>query len=48
VEYRGQTYFFCDPKEREDFRKEPERYLKSSPAAGRMPMKPPGGGQSHD
>jgi len=33
LEYRGRTYFFCDPKGREDFRKEPERYLKSSPAA---------------
>ena len=37
VEYRGQTYFFCDPREREDFRKEPERYLKSSPGQGAMP-----------
>ncbi len=33
LEYKGQTYFFCDSKDREDFRKEPERYLKSSPAA---------------
>ncbi len=38
LEYRGQTYFFCDPREREDFRKEPERYLKSSPAQGSMPI----------
>jgi YHS domain-containing protein len=38
LEYRGQTYFFCDPKEREAFRKEPERYLKSSPAQESMPM----------
>ena len=37
LEYRGQTYFFCDPKEREDFRKEPERYLKLSPGQGVMP-----------
>jgi Cu(I)/Ag(I) efflux system membrane fusion protein len=36
LEYRGQTYFFCEPKEREGFRKEPERYLKSSPAQGSM------------
>jgi RND family efflux transporter MFP subunit len=37
LEYRGQTYFFCDPKDREDFRKEPERYLKSPMAQGSMP-----------
>jgi YHS domain-containing protein len=37
LEYRGQTYFFCDPKDREDFRKEPERYLKSSMAQGGLP-----------
>jgi Cu(I)/Ag(I) efflux system membrane fusion protein len=38
VEYRGRTYFFCDPKERDDFRKEPDRYLKAS----RLPMSPDG------
>ena len=38
LEYRGQTYFFCDPKDRDDFRKEPERYLKSSLAQGGPPM----------
>jgi YHS domain-containing protein len=41
LEYKGRTYFFCDPREREDFGKEPERYLKGSPAAGRMPMTSP-------
>jgi Cu(I)/Ag(I) efflux system membrane fusion protein len=43
LEYRGQTYFFCEPKEREDFRKEPERYLRSSPAAGNVPAAKPQG-----
>jgi RND family efflux transporter MFP subunit len=37
LEYRGRTYFFCEPKDREDFRKEPDRYLKSSPAQEAMP-----------
>ncbi len=39
LEYKGRTYFFCDPKEREDFRKGPERYLKLSP--GQRVMPPP-------
>jgi len=33
LEYKGRTYFFCEPKGREDFRKDPERYLKDSPEA---------------
>ncbi len=32
--YQGKTYFFCTPECREKFRKNPERYLKSPPAAG--------------
>ncbi len=33
LEYKGRTYFFCESKERDEFRKDPEHYLKSSPAA---------------
>jgi YHS domain-containing protein len=38
LEYRGQSYFFCDSNDREEFRKNPERYLKSSPAQRKTPM----------
>jgi membrane fusion protein, copper/silver efflux system len=31
VEYQGRTYFFCSIESRDTFRKEPERYSKSSP-----------------
>jgi membrane fusion protein, copper/silver efflux system len=41
LEYRGRTYFFCDTNDRELFRKDPEQYLKSSPAQGKMPMPKP-------
>ena len=37
-EYKGKTYFFCSPECRDDFGKDPERYLKSAPAQGAMPM----------
>lgn len=37
--YKGKTYYFCEPQCREDFRKDPERYLKPTPGAT-MP-KPP-------
>lgn len=47
LEYRGQTYFFCDAKEREDFRKEPERYLKSYPATGNAPSAKPQAASRH-
>jgi membrane fusion protein, copper/silver efflux system len=36
-EYKGKTYFFCTPECRDDFVKDPERYLKSS-----LPGKPQG------
>jgi len=32
--YKGKTYFFCTPECRDEFRKNPERYLKSPPSAG--------------
>jgi multidrug efflux pump subunit AcrA (membrane-fusion protein)/YHS domain-containing protein len=38
LEYKGKTYFFCEPQCREDFRKEPEKYLKATPGPGAMPM----------
>jgi Cu(I)/Ag(I) efflux system membrane fusion protein len=38
LEYRGRTYFFCEPQDRDEFRKDPERYLKSSPTPGAMSM----------
>jgi membrane fusion protein, copper/silver efflux system len=34
LEYKGRTYFFCDSNDREEFRKGPERYLKSTTAQG--------------
>jgi YHS domain-containing protein len=37
-QYKGNAYFFCSPECRNDFDKEPERYLRSSPTAERMPM----------
>lgn len=40
LEYKGSTYFFCEPGEREEFRKDPEKYLKGSPAA-KMDMSEP-------
>jgi Cu(I)/Ag(I) efflux system membrane fusion protein len=40
-QYKGKAYFFCSPECRNDFSKDQERYLKSSPAAGRMPMTSP-------
>ena len=45
LEYKGKTYFFCEPQCREDFRKDPERYLKAPPAAT-MAM-PPHGRKRH-
>jgi Cu+-exporting ATPase len=39
-EYQGQTYFFCNPKCREKFRAEPQKYLK--PKAEGPPAAPPG------
>jgi len=32
--HKGKTYFFCTPECRDDFRKNPERYLKAPPSAG--------------
>jgi YHS domain-containing protein len=40
LEYKGTTYFFCEPGEREEFRKNPEKYLKG-PAPAMMDMSPP-------
>jgi multidrug efflux pump subunit AcrA (membrane-fusion protein)/YHS domain-containing protein len=37
LEYGGKIYYFCEPQCLEDFRKEPERYLKTPPPAI-MPM----------
>ncbi len=31
--HKGKTYFFCSPECREDFRRNPERYLKAAPPA---------------
>ena len=28
VEHAGKTYYFCDPGEKADFEKDPEKYLK--------------------
>ena len=36
-EYKGKSYFFCSPECRDDFGKDPERYLKAAPAQGAMP-----------
>jgi multidrug efflux pump subunit AcrA (membrane-fusion protein) len=35
--YKGTAYFFCSPECRDEFRKNPERYLKAPPAAGTPP-----------
>lgn len=40
-QYKGTAYFFCSPECREDFVKEPERYLKAPAAAGKMPTAGP-------
>jgi Cu(I)/Ag(I) efflux system membrane fusion protein len=37
-EYKGKSYFFCTAECRDDFGKDPERYLKSAPAKGAMPI----------
>ena len=39
-EYRGKTYYFCDFADREAFRKDPQRYLKSSGTPGIMSLSP--------
>lgn len=41
-EYRGKTYFFCSPECRDDFGKEPKRYLKTpaAPSGMKMPASP--------
>ncbi len=39
-EYQGRTYFFCNPKCREKFRAEPQKYL--APKQGEPPAGPPG------
>ncbi|MHB8770456.1 MAG: efflux RND transporter periplasmic adaptor subunit [Syntrophales bacterium] len=36
-EYKGKSYFFCSPECRDEFAKDPDRYLKSSPAQGALP-----------
>lgn len=36
-EFKGKGYFFCSPECRDDFAKNPERYLKALPAPGAMP-----------
>ena len=36
-EYKGKSYFFCSPECRDEFGKDPERYLKAAPAQGAMP-----------
>lgn len=33
--YKGQTYYFCSPGCKTSFDKEPEKFLKSSPASQR-------------
>jgi YHS domain-containing protein len=47
-QYKGKTYFFCSTGCRDQFAKTPERYLKSSPAAGKMPMNATDGKKAHD
>ena len=37
-EYKGKSYFFCSPECREDFGKDPERYLKPEPVQAKMQM----------
>jgi YHS domain-containing protein len=39
-EYRGKMYFFCEAGDREAFRKDPERFLKSDQKPGIMTMSP--------
>jgi len=36
-EYRGRTYYFCNPRCREKFRTEPEKYLAAKPPAAKAP-----------
>ena len=36
--YRGKTYYFCQPACKEEFRREPEKWIK---AAADLPPKPP-------
>jgi len=38
LEYKDKTYYFCEPQCQEDFRKEPERYLKPAQERRTMPM----------
>ncbi len=40
-EYKGTSYFFCSPECRDEFGKDPERYVKPLPAQGKMPMPKP-------
>jgi Cu(I)/Ag(I) efflux system membrane fusion protein len=47
-QYKGSTYFFCAPGCLDEFVKTPERYLKSSPAAGKMPMNATDVKKAHD
>ena len=46
-EYQGRTYFFCRPECRDEFMKDPERYLKSSPATGNVPQDKPQAAPKH-
>jgi Cu+-exporting ATPase len=40
-EYRGRTYYFCNPRCREKFRTEPEKYLAAKPPAQKAPSPRP-------
>ena len=33
-EYKGQTFYFCAPGCKQDFDKEPEKYIGSTPQSG--------------
>jgi RND family efflux transporter MFP subunit len=48
-EYKGETYFFCSPECRDDFAKDPERYLKAAPTGKPGPRsgEPAGGHDGH-
>jgi RND family efflux transporter MFP subunit len=45
VEYKGKTYYFCEPGTRDEFKKDPERYLNPAAVQGAMP---PAGSQDDD
>jgi membrane fusion protein, copper/silver efflux system len=47
-EYRGKSYYFCSPKCKQQFDKEPQRYVGKTAGSLSAPSTSEGGGQAHD